>query len=127
MCAQFIRLSRGEQKVVSFPRTPRMASCKMRAASRACDKSLTMRKPRAGGRQDGEFSPTSCKFAAVLTYDIQAECHRNLWLRIHLALVDAAVTWLRIFHMQRPILGVGGAYDLQAKCIDKSLRLKQKL
>lgn len=59
----------------------------------------------------------------VLTYDIQAECHRNLWLRIHLALVDAAVTWLRIFHMQRPILGVGGAYDLQAKCIDKSLRL----
>lgn len=64
---------------------------------------------------------------AVLTYDIQAECHRNLWLRIHLALVDAAVTWLRIFHMQRPILGVGGAYDLQAKRIDKSLRLKLSL
>lgn len=50
--------------------------------------------------------------AALLTYDIQAECHRNLWLRIHLAFVDAAVTWLGIFHMQCPILGVGGPHHL---------------
>jgi len=50
--------------------------------------------------------------AALLTYDIQPECHRNLWLRIHLAFVDAAVTWLGIFHMQCPILGVGGPHHL---------------
>lgn len=120
LCAQFIRLCQGAQKVVSFPR---VASCKLRAASRACDKLLTMRMQKGRLLREGEKmenSPTSCKFAAVLTYDIQAECHRNLRLRIHLALVDAAVTWLRIFHMQRPILGVGGAYDLQAKCKDKS-------
>jgi len=49
---------------------------------------------------------------ALLTYDIQAKCHRNLWLRIHLAFVDAAVTWLGIFHMQCPILGVGGPHHL---------------
>lgn len=129
LSAQFIRLSRGEQKVVSFPPTP--AHGKLQDAScKSCMRQVADNAQAKDGREVVKmenFSPTSCKFAAVLTYDIQAECHRNLWLRIHLALVDAAVTWLRIFHMQRPILGVGGAYDLQAKCIDKSLRLKQKL
>lgn len=125
LCAQFIRLSRGEQKLVSFLSNPPARGYLQVASCKSCMRQVADNAQAKGGRrEDGEFSPTSCKFAAVLTYDIQAECHRNLWLRIHLALVDAAVTWLRIFHMQRPILGVGGAYDLQAKCIDKSLRLK---
>lgn len=42
----------------------------------------------------------------VLTNDVETEGHRHLGFGVHLTLVDAGVTHLWKFDLQRPVVGV---------------------